>query len=125
MKKLIVASILSLAVLPAPAHPQVSFQMQINLGLPPAPPLAVVQPGIQVVEGWPEQVFFTGGFYWVCRADNWYRAPNPGAAFVYVEPRYVPVDLWRIPPGKYKHYHKEHHKHWKKHKGHGKHEWHD
>jgi len=119
MRRLIVASILSLAVLPAPAHPQVSFQMQINLDLPPAPPLVVVQPGIQVVENWNEEVFFAGGYYWVRREDHWYRAPSPRVTFVYIEPHLVLPELVRIPPGQYKHYRKEHEKAekraWKKH----------
>jgi len=109
MKNLLLASVLSLAVLPAPARPQVSVQMHVNLGapLPPQPPLVVVQPGIQVVENWDEEVFFTGGYYWVRRDDRWYRAPGPRATFVYVEPRRVPPGLVRLPPGQYRHYRKE------------------
>ena len=110
MRKFFLASILSLVVLPAPAHPQVSFQMEINLGLPPAPPFVMVQPGIQVVENWPEEVFFAGGYYWARREDHWYRATNPYLTFIYVEPSFVPPELVRIPPGKYKHYRKEYEK---------------
>jgi hypothetical protein len=106
MKKLVLASILALVV-PAPARPQVAFQMQVNVGLPPQPPLVVVQPGIQVVENWNEEVFVTSGYYWVHRDDRWYRAPGPHATFVYVEPRHVPPGLTRLPPGHYKHYRKE------------------
>lgn len=106
MRQILLASVLFLAVLPAPARPQVGFQMQINLGapLPPQPPLVVVQPGIQVVENWDEEVFFTGGYYWVRRDDRWYRAPGPRATFVYVEPRRVPQGLVRMPPGQYVRY---------------------
>jgi hypothetical protein len=37
--------------------------MRVELGvpLPPSPTLVVVQPGIQVVAGYPEEIFFTGG----------------------------------------------------------------
>ena len=107
MKKLLLASILFLAVLPAPARPQVAFQVQVNMGLPPQPPLLVVQPGIQVVENWNEEVFVTGGYYWVRRDERWYRAAGPRATFVYVESRHVPPGLTRLPPGHYKHYRKE------------------
>jgi hypothetical protein len=136
MTRLLLASILFLA-LPAPARSQVSVQIQ--LGLPAAPPLVVVQPGIQVVENWDEEVFFTGGYYWVRRDEYWYRAPRPRATFVYVEPRRVPPGLVRLPPGHYKHYRKEQakaerkawkarekseKKAWKQEKKHGKHEGH-
>jgi hypothetical protein len=77
------------------------------VNIPVNPPLVVVQPGIQVVENWDEEVFFTGGFYWVHRDAYWYRAPSPGATWVYVEPRHVPPGLVKIPPGHYKHYRKE------------------
>jgi hypothetical protein len=133
MTKLLLASILLLA-LPAPARSQVSVQIQ--LGLPAAPPLVVVQPGIQVVENWDEEVFFTGGYYWVRRDEHWYRAPRPRATFVHVEPHRVPPGLVRLPPGHYKHYRKEQakaerkawkerekseKKAWKEEKKHGKH----
>jgi hypothetical protein len=116
MKNLLLASVLFLAVLPATAPAQVSVQIQ--LGLPAAPPLVVVQPGIQVVENWDEEVFFTGGYYWVRRDDRWYRARGPSAAFVYVEPRRVPPGLVRMPPGQYvryrKHEEKAERKAWKR-----------
>jgi hypothetical protein len=43
----------------------------------------------------------------VRRDAYWYRAPSPGATWVYVEPRHVPPGLVKIPPGHYKHYRKE------------------
>jgi hypothetical protein len=104
MRKLLLASVLSLAVLPSPGRSQVGVQIQI--GLPAQPPLVVVQPGIQVVENWDEEVFFTGGYYWVHRGDHWYRARGPRATFVYVEPRHVPHGLVRMPPGQYVRYQK-------------------
>lgn len=109
MNKLILASILVAAVLPVPARPQVAFQMHVNLGtpLPPQPPLVVVQPGVQVVENYDEEVFFSGGFYWVRRGDLWYRAPGPRATFVYVPVRRVPPVLVSLPPGHYRHYGRE------------------
>ena len=33
---------------------------QITVGLPASPPLVQVQPGVQVVEGSPDEVFFNG-----------------------------------------------------------------
>lgn len=92
-------------VLPPPASAQVD--VQIHLGLPVAPPLVVIQPGIQVVENYQDEVFFHSGWYWVRRPPYWYRARGPQAAFVMVEPRYVPRPLVRLPPGQYRHWRAE------------------
>lgn len=105
MKKLMLAAFAALTLSPAPAPAQVGVQIHVNI--PVNPPLVVVQPGIQVVENWDEEVFFTGGFYWVRRDAYWYRATSPRATWVYVEPRHVPPGLVKIPPGHYKHYRKE------------------
>jgi hypothetical protein len=107
MSKLVLSSMLALALLPAPARPQAAVQLEINLGLPPRPPLVVVQPGIQVVENWNEEVFFSGGWYWVRRDGGWYRARSPRATFVWVEPRRVPPGLLWRPPGYYRHFHRD------------------
>jgi len=105
MKRLVAALALAASLLPAAARGQVD--VNIRLGLPVAPPLIVVQPGVQVVENYHEEVFFTNGWYWVRRDDRWWRARTPRAAFVYVEPRYVPRTIYRLPPGHYKHWHRE------------------
>ncbi len=105
MKRLVLAAALLGSSLPGIARAQVD--VRINVGLPVAPPLVVIQPGIQVVPDYPEEVFYTGGWYWVRRGPYWYRAPRPGASFVMVEQRRVPPGLMRLPPGHYKHWHKE------------------
>jgi hypothetical protein len=102
MKTLLAAAFLALA-LPAPARAQVQFQIQ--LGLPVTPPLVVVQPGIQVVRDYDEEVFFHGNRYWLRRGRHWYWAPGPSAPFVHVEPQAVPAPLMRLPPGRYVRYH--------------------
>jgi hypothetical protein len=108
MRKLALLSLLALAALPGTARPQAGVRLQLDLGLPPQPPLVVIQPGIQVVENSNEEVFFTGGWYWVRRDGGWYRARSPRAAFVWVEPRRVPVGLVRLPPpGHYRHFRRE------------------
>ncbi len=115
MNRLAFVFALALSLLPAAARAQMDVRIQV--GLPVAPPLVVVQPGIQVVEDWDEEVFYTGGYYWVQRDGGWYRGRGPRAAFVYVEPRRVPVGLVRLPPGHYKHWHRDEakaeHKAWK------------
>jgi hypothetical protein len=104
MKRLALLFALVLSSVPAFARAQVG--VQIHVGLPAAPPLVVVRPGIQVVENYDEEVFFTNGWYWTRRDNGWYRARAPRAAFVYVEPRRVPGGLVRIPPGQYRHWHR-------------------
>jgi hypothetical protein len=91
--------------LPSPAAAQVD--VQIHLGLPVSPPLVVVQPGVQVVENYQDEVFFHSGWYWVRRPPYWYRARAPQAAFALVEPRHVPRALVRLPPGRYRNWRAE------------------
>lgn len=125
MNRLALSFALALSVLPAAARAQVDVRIQV--GLPVAPPLLVVQPGIQVVEDWHEEVFFTRGYYWVRRDGYWYRARAPRAAFVYVEPRHVPIGLVRMPPGHYKHWRRAEaraeRKEWKEHARADRKEW--
>jgi hypothetical protein len=91
-----------------------------------APPLVVVQPGIQVVPELEEEVFFHRGWYWARRGPYWYRARSPGVSFVYVEPRLVPAPLVRLPPGHYRQFRAaEHHERhaWKEHEKAGRRDW--
>jgi hypothetical protein len=81
--------------------------LHIDIGLPVAPPLVAVQPGIQVVEGFGEEVFFSSGWYWCRRPNGWYRARSPRASFEWVEARRVPRGLVRLPEGHYRNWHRE------------------
>ncbi|WLT32036.1 hypothetical protein [Geothrix sp. PMB-07] len=103
MKRLALRSALLLALAIAPAQAQV--HVQIELGLPVAPPLVVIQPGVQVVEGFDDEVFFHGGWYWCRRHDGWYRARSPRARFGWVEERRVPRLLVEVPRGHYRNWH--------------------
>jgi len=97
--------LMALLLLAQPASAQV--HVQIDIGLPVAPPLVEVQPGIQVVEGFPEEVFFHAGWYWCRRPDGWYRARTPRARFEWVEARWVPRPLMRMPEGRYRNWHRD------------------
>jgi hypothetical protein len=130
MKKLLVTLPLALAVaaLAAAALPlraAAAVNVDVHIGLPVAPPLVVVSPGVQVVEDYDEEVFFTSGYYWVRRDGGWYRARRPRAAFVYVQPRVVPRAIVHLPPGQYvrykkaKHERHEHRHHGDRHDDHG------
>jgi len=96
---------LLLSVAPTAAWSQV--RLQIELGLPVAPPLVVIQPGLQVVEGFQEEVFFHQGWYWCRRPDGWYRARSPRVRFAWVEGRRVPRLLIQVPEGRYRNWHRE------------------
>jgi hypothetical protein len=80
--------------------------VNIDVGLPAVPALVVLQPGVQVVEGFREEVFYSGGWYWCRRGNAWYRARSPRAHFTWVEARRVPVALVRIPEGRYRNWHR-------------------
>lgn len=87
----------------APARADGMIQTSITISLPRVlPRLVVVQPGVQVVEDLDEEVFFVDGWYWVRRGNFWYRARDHRRAWVYVEPRYVPHGIDRLPPGQYR-----------------------
>lgn len=100
-------AVVLLACLSLPGAATAQVNVGIQIGLPVAPPMVVIQPGVQVVENYPEEVFFTGGWYWARRGPAWYRARRPGVTFVPVETRYVPARLVRLPPGHYKHWRRE------------------
>ena len=108
MKKTLLPLAFLLALGSTAAQAQVS--LHIDIGLPVAPTLVVVQPGIQVVEGFGEEVFFSGGWYWCRRPNGWYRARSPRARFDWVESRRVPVGLVRLPPGQYRNWRHEEHR---------------
>jgi hypothetical protein len=99
------------AVSAVPAPAEAGVDVHVNIGLPVAPPLVVVQPGISVVEDWDEEVFFVSPYYWVRRGDLWYRARSPRATFRVAPVRVVPVALVRMPPGQYVKYKAKHHSH--------------
>ena len=102
-KRLVLAA--AILVIAPTARAQVS--LHIDIGLPVAPPLVVVRPGIQVVEGFGEEVFFHEGWYWCRRPNGWYRARTPRARFEWVEVRRVPRGLVALPPGHYRNWHRE------------------
>lgn len=66
------------------------------------PRLAAIEPGVWVVEGHSEPVFYSGGYYWRYSRDNWYRSQYLGAGWRYTPAPGVPRALRRIErPGRY------------------------
>lgn len=100
-----------LALLSAPAFAQVQIDVQVALPtitFQAPPPLVVVQPGVQVVEDYDDEVFFVDNWYWVRRGDRWYRAKDHRGGWVVVENRAVPVTIVKLPPGHYRHWKAKH-----------------
>jgi hypothetical protein len=91
----------------SPMAAQAQVHVGIEIGLPVAPRLEVVSPGISVVAGFPEEVFFQNGWYWCRRGDGWYRARSPRARFEWCEGYRVPRALVRFPEGRYRNWHRE------------------
>ena len=84
---------------------QAQVHVGIELGLPEVPNLVVVSPGIQVVEGFGDEVFLQGGWYWCRRSDGWYRSRSPRSHFDWVDRGRVPGGLSRMPAGRYQNWH--------------------
>lgn len=100
-----VAALAAFAAVPSPALAQVDVHAGIRFSLPVMPTLVVVQPGVQVVQDYDDEVFVHQGTYYARRGDRWYRGRGPQAEFVYVESRLVPEPVRRLPPGHYRRYH--------------------
>lgn len=88
------------------AHAQV--QVQVNFPLPVVrfeapPPVVMIEPGIQVVQDYDEEVFLVDGAYWVRRDDRWYRSPNHRGGWVLAPP---PPRIVTYAPGRYRKFHK-------------------
>jgi hypothetical protein len=104
--------LLGLAGAAAPAAASAQAHVSIRVGLPAIvalaapPPLAVMEPGVKVVQDVGAEVFFVDGCYWTRHAGAWFRARDRHARWVLVEPRRVPVALVRIPPGHHRQWHR-------------------
>ena len=73
-----------------------------SIVFPSPPALVLVQPGVQVVEDYDDEVFFVDGWYWVRRGPHWYKSPDHTGGWVAAP--VAPGVLVRIPRGKFKHY---------------------
>jgi hypothetical protein len=110
MKRLIAFLALGLSIVPFTAQAQVG--VHIDLGLPARPQVVEVEPGVRIVEGVPDEVFFSGGWYWCRRGDGWYRSRSPRAHFFWVDPHRVPRAFARTPEGHYRNWRRADHPEW-------------
>lgn len=96
------------------ASAQVNVQMQVGIPLPQIvftapPPLVVVEPGVQVVEDYDDEVFFVDGWYWTRRDNSWFRTRQYNGTWAVVDRRHWHPKLMRYKYGQYKHW-KRHHR---------------
>jgi hypothetical protein len=105
MRHLILAAAITVsaasAVVPSPAAAQAAIQLSFDLPVV-LPRMVVIEPGIQVVPGVNEEVFFVDGYYWTRRDARWYRSHDHRRGWSYVETHGVPPRLVRIPGGHYR-----------------------
>jgi hypothetical protein len=98
-------ALICLFLLATPAFAQVNIRVDVALptiSFEVAPPLVVVQPGVQVVEDFDDEVFFVDSWYWCRRDGRWFRTRSHRGGWVVVEDRAVPVTLVKLPPGQYR-----------------------
>jgi hypothetical protein len=96
--------------------PARAVDVQINIGNAPPPPTFVFHARPREVFDRTSRVYVVddpgagdndcfryGGFYWVFRDGYWYRSASWRGRFMVVAPRSVPVVLYRVPEGRWKH----------------------
>src|SRR5262245_33768973 len=87
-----------------PVSPQISasagISANVQVSVPTVhfevePPLVVVSPGVYVVQDYGDEVFFSGGWYWVQSGGAWYRTRNYRGGWVAVTGPRVPRAIYR------------------------------
>jgi hypothetical protein len=85
-------------------------QVRVEVGLPTIrfaapPPLVEVEPGVQVVEGYDQEVFFVDGWYWHRAEGRWYRSRDHLGHWAPVDSRFVPPRISAYHVGAYRNWH--------------------
>lgn len=76
------------------------------VGQATTPDLVVMRPGVQVIAGLDEPIFYNGNDYWRYEGGFWYRSTSHARGWVRVED--APVEIRTIErPSLYLHYHGE------------------
>ena len=97
---------------PAAASAQAQAQVRVEMNLPGVSlpmflPVIAVEPGVRVVRDFDQEMYLFDGAYRLRQDHGWYRAHHRPRTqwWAYVEPRFVPPALGRIPPGPHRHWH--------------------
>ncbi len=85
-------------------------QVRVEVGLPTIrfaapPPLVDVEPGVQVVEGYDQEVFFVDGWYWHRVDGRWYRSRDHLGHWAAVDRGMVPSRIAAYHVGAYRNWH--------------------
>ncbi len=127
MKKLAVCLAIASALPASQAFASnVGVSVGINIGTPPAvvvpappppvyhaPPVVIEEPplfieppelGFHVAVGIPQDVFFIGSTYYLCRGNEWYRAPHYNGPWTVTRYGALPSQLRRYPYEKIRYY---------------------
>jgi hypothetical protein len=107
MTRKIVLCALVFALAPVAGRAQVTASVSVPLPVIQfrvAPRLVTVEPGVQVVPEYDEEVFFVGGAYYTRMDGRWYRARDYRGGWRPCEKRYVPARIVRYEPGRYRGY---------------------
>jgi hypothetical protein len=106
-------------VLVAPAQAQVHVDIGIHL---PAPPRLVLVPEVRAVQYVPAvsaNLFFYSGQYWAFVNDGWHVSAGYNGPWTLVAPHFVPrpvllvpVHYYRVPPGHWKQWQRQHPPRW-------------
>jgi hypothetical protein len=108
---LLAVAALALAV---PSIPQAQVATRIrHMGFPATlPPLVEVQPGIQVVQDFSEEIFFVDSSYWTLNQGHWYRTWDHRSTWYLAKPRDIPAALARHRPGQYRNWQHDERRGW-------------
>jgi hypothetical protein len=114
----VVAGMLAL-FLAGTAHAQVHVDIGIHL---PGPPQLVVVPEVRTVQYVPAasaNLFFYGGQYWAYANGGWHVSRGYNGPWIVVGPQFVPrpillvpVNYYRVPPGHWNQWARNHPPHW-------------
>jgi len=79
---------------------------QVNIGWAAPPPVYEVSPGVQVVEGYDQEVFLANGYYWVEHGGRWYWTTDYRGHWVPAPYARVPVFIRNHHRGRYVRWHR-------------------
>lgn len=88
-------------------------RVHVNIGWAAPPPVYEVSPGVQVVEGYDQEVFLSNGYYWVERGGRWYWTTDYRGHWVPAPYARVPVFIRDHRRGYYVRWH---HRGWRQHR---------
>lgn len=98
-------AIVALAIAPTASACYTSGSASVAASAPISAELALIGPGVYVVEDYPSAVFFADGYYWRYDSGVWFRSFYYDGNFVRVNTAVVPRSVRRIDrPSRYRYF---------------------